>query len=66
LIDEAEPAPIAGDQSRTVARSGKQACCVSGRGAVKTISSTAAAIPLKAITFVIELERALGLEFHSR
>src|SRR5437762_1696323 len=61
-IDEAEPASIAGDHiSQTVARVWQQVLLVSVRAAEDDFFDSGGD-SLKAITFVIELERALGLE----
>ena len=61
-IDEAELAPIAGDRiSQTVARVWQQVLLVPVRAAEDDFFDSGGD-SLKAITFVIELERALGLE----
>jgi thioesterase domain-containing protein/acyl carrier protein len=61
-IDEAELAPIAGDHiSQTVARVWQQVLLVPVRAAEDDFFDSGGD-SLKAITFVIELERALGLE----
>jgi len=61
-IDEAERASIAGDHiSQTVARVWQQVLLVSVRAAEDDFFDSGGD-SLKAITFVIELERALGLE----
>ena len=65
-IDEAGLTPVAGDQiSQTVARVWQQVLLVPVRAAEDDFFDSGGD-SLTAITFVIELERALGLESHSR
>ena len=62
-IDEAERAPIAGDHiSQTVARVWQRRVARAGSRSAEDDFFDSGGDSLKAITFVIELERALGLE----